>query len=287
MAGGANAESVTPLPDYVLPLLSNGAPVFFQPAYGIPDENDAADWVPFREFFGLPGGDTQTLADVTPEVVDFSAVTVHWGGWTVSLLPILERIPVSEVDTTHVQVPLSAELLEEDVALLLQRENKILIHSNLLHLEASYILSELLGGPLRAPLTADVVVTGDRVLIYAEYDGTVDLDLPWGGDAEVMRYDPTGSEIQNEMVPLGGRYVESLSRGEFVFLREATETAVPAVSTCGLVVMALLVLTAGTAVLRAEKRCQDDFFETTGRVAAPERTTAPFRSAKAMKKKSS
>lgn len=45
--------------------------VFFQPAYGIPDENDAADWVPFREFFGLPGGDTQTLADVTPEVVDF------------------------------------------------------------------------------------------------------------------------------------------------------------------------------------------------------------------------
>ena len=135
-------------------------------------------------------------------------------------------------------------------ALLLRREDKILINSNLLHLEASYILSELLGGPLRAPLTADVVVIGDRVLIYAEYDGTVDLDLPWDGEAEVMRYNPAGSEVQNEIVPLGGRYVESLSRGEFVFLRDVNATAVPAVSTWGSVVMTLLVLTAGTVVLR-------------------------------------
>ena len=141
------------------------------------------------------------------------------------------------MDTTHVQVPLSAELIGEDVALLLQRENKILINSNLLHLEASYILSELLEGPLNGPLTADVVVTGDRVLIYAEYDGTVDLDLPWDGDAEVMRYDPTGSEIQNEMVSLGGRYVENLSRGEFVFLRDITATSVPAASMWGLAVI--------------------------------------------------
>jgi hypothetical protein len=165
-------------------------------------------------------------------------------------LPILERIPASEVDTTHVQIPLSAELLEEDVALLLERENKVLINSNLLHLEASFILSERLGGPLRAPLTADVVVTDDLVLIYAEYDGTVDLDLPWDGDTEVVRYDPTGSEIQNEEVSLGGRYVETLSRGEFVFLHEAPPTAVPAVSIWGLVAMILLVLTAGTVVLR-------------------------------------
>ena len=121
---------------------------------------------------------------------------------------------------------------------------------NLLHLEASYILSEFLGGPLRVPLAADVVVTGDRVLIYAEYDGTIDLDLPWGGDGEVMRYDPTGSEIQNEVVSLGGRYVASLSRGEFVFLRDANGTAVPALSTWRFVVMTLLVLTGGTVVLR-------------------------------------
>jgi hypothetical protein len=95
-------------------------------------------------------------------------------------------------------------------------------------------------------------VTGDRVLIYAEYDGTVDLDLPWDCDAEMMRYDPAGSQVQNEIVPLGGRYVESLSRGEFVFLRDANATAVPAVSAWGFVAMALLVLTAGSAVLRRE-----------------------------------
>ncbi len=250
LAGGADAESAAPLPDYVLPLLSNEAPVFFQPAYGIPDESDAVDWIPFGEFFGLPRGDTQTLAGFTPEEVDFDGASVRWRGWTASLLPILERIPEVQVDTTHVQVQLSSEILGEDVALVLQRGNKILINSNLLHLEASYILSEFLGGPLRAPLTADVVLTGDRVLIYAEHDGIVDLDLPWNGDAQVRRYDPIGNEVQNEMLPLGGRYVEDLSRGEFVFLHDMSATAVPAAGTWGLVVMILLVLTAGTAVLR-------------------------------------
>jgi hypothetical protein len=254
LAGGAEAESAAPLPSYVLPLLSNEAPVFFQPTYGIPDENDAADWIPFREFFGLPGGDTQTLGDVTPEVVDFGAANVRWGGWVVSLLPVLEWILKDQIDTTHVQVPLSTELVGEDVALVLQGGNKILINSNLLHLEASYILSELLGGPLRAPLTADVVVTADRVLVYAEYDGTVDLDLPWSGDAQVERYDPFGNEVQNETLPLGGRYVEDLSRGEFVFLRDVPATAIPAVSTWGLAIMILLVLTAGTAVLGRSER---------------------------------
>ena len=253
LAGGANAESVAPLPDYVLPLLSNEATVFFQPNYGIPGENDAASWVPFRDFFGLPGGDTQTLADVTPEVVDFESASVRWGGWMVTLLPIVERIPEGQVDTTHVQVALSAELLGDDIALLLQRGNKMLVNSNLLHLEASYILSELLGGPLRSPLAADVVVTSDRALVYAEYDGTVDLDLPWVGDAQVIRYDATGNEVQNELVPLGGRYLEDLSRGEFVFLRDVSATAVPVVSAWGLVIMVLLLLAAGSTVLRREQ----------------------------------
>jgi hypothetical protein len=250
LAGGASAESATPLPDYVPALLSNEAPVFFQAAYGIPDDNDAADWAAFRAQFGLPGGDTQTLGEMTPEVVDFDGASVRWGGWMVTLVPILERLLVSEVDTAHVEIPLSAEVLGEDIALLLKRGDKVLINSNLLHLEASYALNRLFDGPLRAPVTADVVVASDRVLIYAEYEGTIDIDLPWSGHAKVRRDDAAGAEIQNEVVDLGGRYVESLSRGEFVFLCEAPAPAIPAASTWGCVVMILLVLTVGTVALR-------------------------------------
>jgi hypothetical protein len=48
------------------------------------------------------------------------------------------------------------------------------------------------------------------------------------------------------------RTVEGLSRGEFVFLRETSTTPVPTVGTWGSVVMVLLVLTAGSVVLRRE-----------------------------------
>lgn len=250
LAGGSSATTTAPFPDYVEPLLAQSAVVFVQPAYGIPDANDAADWQPLRAFFGLPGGDTQTVGSAVPVTVSYAGAEVRWSGYVTTLPTILERIPKGQVDTTDVSVPLSAQIGGDDVALLIQRDTKILINSSVLHLEASYVLTELLGGPLNRPATADVVVTGDRVLIYAERDGAIDLDIPWDGDTRVTRYGPTGNQVENQTVLLNRRYAADLSRGEFVYLRNASETMVPAVGTWGLVAMALLVLATGTAALR-------------------------------------
>lgn len=227
LAGGAGSTSAAPLPDYVLPLLTGDAAVFVHPAYGIPDENDEASWTPLREFFGLPTGDTETLAHAVPETVDFDGETVRWGGIEVTLAACLERIPKDQVDTTVADVPLSGWILGQDIALLLQRGTKFLINSNVIHLESSYILADRLGGPLNAPAAADVVVADGRALIYAEYDCALDLDLPWSGETRVRRYEPQGSRIQDETVPMGGSYTANLQRGEFVFLVDAATSSLP------------------------------------------------------------
>lgn len=226
LAGGAGSTSAAPLPDYVLPLLAGDAIVFIHPAYGIPDENDEASWTPLREFFGLPAGDTETLAHAVPETAEFSGETVRWGGVEATLIACLERLPKSQLDTTLVDVPLTGLILGQEIALLVQRVNKFLINSNVIHLEASYVLTDRLGGPLNAPATADVVIADNRALIYAEYDCTLDLDLPWSGETRVRRYEPEGSRIQDEVLSLGGLYTADLWRGEFVFLVDAATSSV-------------------------------------------------------------
>jgi hypothetical protein len=227
LAGGAGSTSAAPLPDYVLPLLAGDAAVFVHPAYGIPGANDEASWTPLREFFGLPAGDTETLAHVVPETVDFEGETVRWGGVEVTLATCLERLPKSQVDSTLVEVPLSGWVLGQDIALLLRRGIKFLINSNVIHLESSYIFTDCLGGPLHAPVTADVVVADNRALIYAEYDCALDLDLPWSGETRIRQYEPQGSRIQDETISLGGRYTADLWRGEFVFLVDAATSSLP------------------------------------------------------------
>jgi len=249
LAGGPGSASVAPLPSYVPPLLSGSAPVFLAPMYGIPDENDAVDWSPLRDYFGLPGGDTQTIVNTPVETVDVGGATVRWSGPAVYLAPVVERIPRNSVNPTAATVELSAQVLGDDVALLLRHGNKVLINSNILHLEASYPLSRILGGPLRGPISADVVVTPDRALVYAEYDGTVDLDT-WHGDTHVIRYDPAGTRIQDEVLSLDGQYVQAVTRGEFVYLRDVSLPAVPAAGSWALVTIALLVLAAGTILVR-------------------------------------
>jgi hypothetical protein len=218
LAGGANDSQVAPLPDFVLPLLDDDRPVFFQPAFGIPDENDSHSWTPLREHFGLPSGDTETLARRIPVSVYYNDFRTLWGGVELYATPLLERLLSSSIDTSHASVALGADIDGDDVALIIRNQSHFLVNSNVLHLEASYIFSDLLDGPLGAPVSADIAVVDDQAIIFAEYDTEVNLGLPWDGLTEVVRYDPIGEIVYNGQEDLSGTYEASMLRGELILL---------------------------------------------------------------------
>ncbi|MFC2151470.1 T9SS type A sorting domain-containing protein [Bacteroidota bacterium] len=222
LVGGANSTEIAPLPDYVDTLLNSSSTVFLHPAFGIPDENDASDWTSVRSFFGLPSGDTQTLIDALPESVTFNNYNVLWGGANLWITPLIENIPVSQINTSSATVLLSGEVNMDDIALIIQNGNKYLINSNVIHFETSYILSNILNGPLNAPVMADIAIVDDTVLIFAEYHTEINIDLPWSSASKLIRYNPQGYKILDTVLISNGNYTDNLSRGELVLLTKST-----------------------------------------------------------------
>ena len=220
LTGGADEPDIAPLPEYVLPLLADTIPCFIHPTFGIPDVNDAMDWLPLRDHFGLPSIETQTLTDAIPETVTYKDYELHWGGISLYLTPALEYLPVSLVDNSVASVPLSGMVSAQDVALIIQNGKSWLINSNVFHHEASFVLSDLLGGPLNRPVGADIVVANGIGMIFAEYNTEVDLDIPWLGETRITKYDSNGDITSDAVSDLGGLFTAALTRGELYVLRD-------------------------------------------------------------------
>jgi hypothetical protein len=226
VAGGADPTLMAPLPGYAMTLLNGDKPVFLHPSYGIPDENDSPSWTEARNLFGLPAGDTETYGNAIPDTVTFDSATLLWGGVSLWMLPILEMIPSAQIDSEVATVVLSGDVAGEDIALVVRNANRFLINSNMIHLEAAFVLSSLLGGPLNSPATADIAFDVDKALIFAEYDTNIDLSLPWTGTTHVMRYDPQGIKVDDSVSDLGGHYNQTLARGELVVMTSETPTSI-------------------------------------------------------------
>lgn len=218
LAGGIDENNVAPLPDYVLPLLSGDVPTFVHPAVGIPDENDASDWIPLREHFGLPQGETQTLTNAIPEIVMFNGFQTNWGGIELYITPSIELLPSSQIDTSIATVILSGDVSDQETALIIERGNSWLINSNVIHLETSYVLSYLLDGPMNQPSGADIVFANGIGLVFAEYNTEVDVALPWIGSTHLVRYNPLGEITQDLDIDLGGIFTATMQRGELAIL---------------------------------------------------------------------
>jgi len=218
LAGGAGYPEVAALPDYVMPLLEGSKTVFVQPTYGIPDDNDDATWIPLRELFGLPAGNTPTAVNSIPETVLYNGQSVRWGGIWLYLTPLIEEMTVDQVNTENVEVALSAAIGQEDIALILKNENKYLINSNLIHLGAYYILSDLLGGPLKAPSLTDVIITEDKALFFAEHETSIDVDLGWNSRAHLVHYDSYGDIITDADTAIYQNFAAQLSQGDLLIV---------------------------------------------------------------------
>ncbi len=218
LAGGASFPDIAELPDYVLPLLEDSGVVILQPTFGIPDESDGADWLPVRDLFGLPGGETQTIGDAIPESLMFEGSDVRWGGVSLYLTPCLEWLPSSQIDTAFASVVLSGLVDDTDVALVIKNGDKYLVNSNLINIEASFILSTLLSGRMNGPAAADIVITDDKAMIFAEHDTQIDVDLPWSGITRLMKYDSQGGLVLDQDTNLSGTFSAPMLRGDLAVL---------------------------------------------------------------------
>jgi hypothetical protein len=127
------------------------------------------------------------------------------------------------VDTTAAKVVLSNNVSGQETALIIESGSAWLINSGVLHIEASYILSSLLGGPMSSPAGADIVIADCKGLIFAEYDTDVDVNLPWNATTRVVRYSPDGDAVSDVAVDLQGSFSASMVRGELVILRSLFE----------------------------------------------------------------
>jgi hypothetical protein len=219
LTGGSDETTVAPLPEYVLPLLADTIPWFIQPVLGIPDHTDAEDWLPLRDHFGLPPMETQTAANAIPEIVTYNGFTTRWGGIALYLTPALELIPASTIDDGIASVVLTGEVSEQEIALLIQNGNSWLINTNVFHHEASYVLSHMLDGALNRPTGADVVITEDMGLVFAEYDTDIDIDIPWNEETHVRKYDSQGNITVDILTDLDGTLSATMARGELYVLR--------------------------------------------------------------------
>lgn len=218
LTGGFDESNVAPLPDYVMPLLDSDAPVFVHPASGIPDDNDAGDWIPLREHFGLPPGETQTLANAIPETVIFNGFQTKWRGIKLYITPSIELLPILQIDTSAATVVLSEEVSGQETALIIESGNSWLINSNVIHPEAAYILSSLIDGRINRPAGAEIVIAGGKALVFAEYNTEVDIDIPWSGTTHVVRYNPIGEITVDIDSDLGGTFSAVMQRGELAIL---------------------------------------------------------------------
>ncbi|MCD4748077.1 MAG: hypothetical protein K8R59_01780 [Thermoanaerobaculales bacterium] len=219
VAGGLDPSVMAAPPDYVLPLLNGPKPVFLQFVAGIPDENDHAAWIPIRNYFGLPPGDTASIERALPQTTEYQGHSIHWGGVELYITPIIEFIPSAHVAQGPAQVILDGMVLGQPTALVIGNENKFLVNSTVVHLEAAFVLSDLLGGPLNQPAIADIAFTHNKAIIFAEYDDAIDVNLPWQGQTHIIWYDHEGTRILERDEDLAGRFTANLLRGEFVFLR--------------------------------------------------------------------
>lgn len=218
LTGGPNYPYVADLPDYVLPLLQGLKPVFVQPTFGIPDNNDGGDWIPLREYFGLAPVETQTLANSIPGAVEFEGDSVYWGGIQLHLTPIIEQITIAEIDTSVAKIALLGKVLQEDIVLIIRRGNTFLINSNLIHMDAFYILAKPLDGPVNISSLADIVINENKALIFAEHDTEIQINLPWSGRTQFLRYDQVGDLISSDDIMVEEGFATELSQGEFIFL---------------------------------------------------------------------
>jgi hypothetical protein len=218
LTGGPDENYIAPLPDYVLSLLDGDAPVIVHPTFGIPDDNDGGGWIPLREHFGLPPGETQTVANAIPETVLFNGFQTKWGGLELYVTPTIELLLSSQIDSSVGTVVLSDEVSGWETALIIENGNSWLINSNVIHLEAAYILSSLLEGPMNRPAGADIAIADGKCLIFAEYDTEVDVDLPWTGITNLIRYDPFGNITLDIDSDLEGSFSTFMQRGELVIL---------------------------------------------------------------------
>lgn len=221
LLGGADAATTVPLPAYVVSLLQGGHPVFLHPSVGIPDETDGGGWAPVRQFFGLPPGETMTLQNSIPQVVSANGFPVRWGGVRFLLIPRIEILASAQIDTSSARVSLSGSVSGQDVALVIQSGNKFLVNSNVLHLESSYVLSGLLSGPLNCPADADVASDNGKLIVFAEDDTDIDLDVPWPGLTHLIRYNPIGDRVLDTETALHGRFSDTMTRGELALLFQA------------------------------------------------------------------
>jgi len=218
LSGGVDELNVAPLPEWVTPLLESEKPVFIQPTYGIPDDNDDVSWQPLRHHFGLPPGNTQSLYNAVPEAIDFGGFLVLWSGIEPYVTPGLELLPVADIDTLVADPVVTADVSGQESALVIASDNCWLVNSGVIHLEASYVLSCLLDGPSDLPSGCDVVITDTIGLVFAEYDTDVELALPWVGHTRERRFDPSGDLVVDREVDFDGSFTATMLRGELVVL---------------------------------------------------------------------
>jgi hypothetical protein len=88
----------------------------------------------------------------------------------------------------------------------------------LINIDAAFIFSQLLSGPLNSPTAADISIANGKCLMFAEYDTQVDVDLPWIGNTRLIHYNSAGEMIHDIDTMLSGSYSTSMSRGELVIL---------------------------------------------------------------------
>lgn len=222
LAGGEGSPYVVELPDYVMGLIEGSKMVFVQPTYGIPDNTDDPSWIPLRNYYGLPSGVTQTLTDAIPPTVTYNEKIVPWAGFQLHMNTKIEMIGADQIDSGIADVALSADVSQENIALVVRRGNKFLINSNLVHPGAFYILSDLLGGPINSPALADVVITDEKALIFAEHDTEADIDPGWSGTTHLIRYDPYGTKSLDIDTSINNQFAAELSQGELVMLFKDT-----------------------------------------------------------------
>jgi VCBS repeat-containing protein len=199
-------------------LINTGKPVVFH-AGSAP--TNQGNWSNILQLFGinLTAVDTRDM----PASLTYKGTTVKWKGYEIAMWPIMAKISSSQA--TNAQV-----LLEDSGYLVIAKENTgkyLLVNSNIMNLEATFVLADVLAGlhpSLSSPAPLNdkcfaYIHRGKRTVIYAGDNGHVNVNIPGGASSTVrfVQFSPDGTRIIDETrnLPLGDIAV---TRGDLVII---------------------------------------------------------------------
>ena len=189
----------------LLALMNSKKSHFYNPIiiHPLGEISNSGSWKRIREIFKIPSTEKGWISEIPYQ----ASLAGHKAQWKAS-------VESEKMGMTYIQEPrvrqvggdiFVSELLQnQTLALILKSDNCYLINSNMLHLEASYFISQIIGGALQKPVLGYVSSDRNYTAVFALADTNIKIKIPTPEppkEWKLILFNKDGKRIRDEIIP--------------------------------------------------------------------------------------